>query len=504
MSKTIVVTATEEGEIVGFKPTPRVIHFRGVPYAAPPFGSLRFKAPQPHEPWDGPRDASVTGPTPPQEEAAFRGPRFNYRGAVFPRWVRGVDILNLNIWTPGLDGSLPVMVWIHGGAFSHGNGALPIYDGVRFAERDVVLVTINYRLGMEGFLKLEGGNSNVGIRDQIAALRWIRRNIARFGGDPENVTIFGESAGAVSVALLMASPLTHGLFHKAISQSGIGPYLSSEAEAESTASKFADFVESSPTTEALGTLSQEQMLKASVRYAASQPTGFAASEGPLMVGPYADGEVLPVGIESDLARFYSRVPSIWGFNSDEANLFLVPNGAVDAITEDQLFGRVSAIHSDPSQVVAHYSAQLSDGAIPGEILSRIETWYTFGRNTVAAAEAMASVGAPTWLYEFTWRSPQLGGRIGAAHMMEIPFVFDNLAHPNIPAMVGDDPPRELADAMQGSWVEFARSSEPGWPAYTGGGGRGQVRLFDEASADVSGRYVQELELWAGRAAHSRA
>lgn len=504
MSKTIVVTATEEGEIVGFRPNSRVIHFRGVPYAAPPFGSLRFKAPELHEPWKGPRDASVTGPTAPQQEAAFRGPGFNYRGAVYPRWVRGDDILNLNIWTPGLEGRSPVMVWIHGGAFSHGNGALPIYDGVRFAEREVVLVTINYRVGMEGFLKLEGGDSNVGIRDQIAALHWIRRNIARFGGDPENVTIFGESAGAVSVALLMASPQARGLFHKAISQSGIGPYLSSEADAESTASKFADFVGLDPTAEALGVLSQEHLLEAAVRYAASQPTAFAASEGPLIVGPYADGDLLPTGIESDPARFYARVPSIWGFNSDETNLFLVPNGAVDAITEEQLIRRVSAIHSDPSQVVDHYSAQLSDGATPGEILSRIETWYTFGQNTVAAAEAMVSIGVPTWLYEFTWRSPQLDGRIGAAHMMEIPFVFDNLAHPNIPAMVGDDPPQGLAGEMQGCWVEFARSSEPGWPAYRGDGGRGKVRLFDEDSADVSGRYVQELELWAGSAARGRS
>ena len=210
------------GRIVGLVENDGMKIFRGVPYAAAPYGANRFREPRPVEPWDGERDATTFGPSTYQIEPLFRGHGFNYRSIMGPGWRPGDETLNLNIWTPGEAGDdLPVLVHIHGGAFLTGNGGLPAYDGRHLAERGAVYVSIHYRTGTEGFAAFEGAATNRGLRDQIAALTWVQENIAVFGGDPGRVMVHGESAGGMSIALLLASPAADGLFHRAIIQSGV-------------------------------------------------------------------------------------------------------------------------------------------------------------------------------------------------------------------------------------------------------------------------------------------
>ena len=214
------VVKTRHGEVRG-SVVEGVNTFKGIPYAAPPFGTQRFRPPQPVEPWSGVRDALTYGPT------VLKPPYFPPFDTLLPEpAIPGEDCLNLNIWSPDLgEAQLPVMVWIHGGAFANGSGAIDMYDGSHFARDGVVCVTINYRLGIDGFLYLGDGNDNLGLLDQLAALQWVQENIAAFGGDPGNVTIFGESAGGMSVGTLLSMPRAAGLFRRAIAESGAGHHV---------------------------------------------------------------------------------------------------------------------------------------------------------------------------------------------------------------------------------------------------------------------------------------
>ena len=221
------VVRTRQGAVRGTMDEGMAV-FKGIPYAAPPFGSLRFQPPRPAEPWDGVREALNYGPT------VTKPPYFPPFDAILPEpAIAGEDCLNLNIWTPdpGKVG-LPVMVWIHGGAFANGTGAILTYNGSRFARDGVVCVTINYRLGVDGFLYLGDGNANLGLLDQVAALTWVQENIEAFGGDPNNVTIFGESAGGMSIGTLLSMPLAKGLFRRVIAESGAGHHVISPATAQ--------------------------------------------------------------------------------------------------------------------------------------------------------------------------------------------------------------------------------------------------------------------------------
>src|SRR6195952_5122017 len=212
-----MIVTTASGPVRGETVRSSVWRFLGIPYAAAPTGARRFQPPVPPAVWSDPRDASAFGPTPPQ--AAGSDPGWQLVPNVE---IEGDDILNLNVWTPGVGGALPVMVFIPGGAFSTGSGAVPLYDGSNFARDGVVFVTINYRLHVDGFFWMGDGVPNLGMLDQVAALEWVRDNIAGFGGDPHNVTIVGESAGAMSVCTLMVMPRARGLFHRAVAQSGAG------------------------------------------------------------------------------------------------------------------------------------------------------------------------------------------------------------------------------------------------------------------------------------------
>jgi para-nitrobenzyl esterase len=441
-----------------------VASFLGVPYAASPTGPLRFQAPAPPPAWDGIRDADRLGPTPPKPDYA----------APFDRLLPEPDIagdewLTVNVWTPdpGRAG-LPVMVWIHGGAFSNGNSAVPIYDGHAFARDGVVLVSLNYRLGVDGFALLPDAPANRGLLDQIAALEWVRDNIAAFGGDPANVTIFGESAGAMSVTMLMSLPRAQGLFAKAITQSGAAQAAADPADAalvtkelglaagrEATAASLADI--------SLPDLIQAQIVVRDSLAAQPDPARFGATivASYMAFIPVVDGELVPVHpLTAISAGAGSGVPLLTGTTTDEYRLFVVPTGMAAMITEEGLAGLLPMLGIG-SAVAGLYRANRPE-ATPGDLFAAMLTDRYFRLPALAVAGARASAPAPTYVYEFAWQSSVEG--LGACHSLEIPFVFDNLTADGAEAL-GAAPPPALGSHMHSAWLAFARDGDPGWRAF---------------------------------------
>ncbi len=459
-------TQTQAGTVRGTTSGP-VVTFKGIPYAAPPFGDLRFAAPAPVPAWQGVRECTEYGPT------ALKPPYPVPVDALLPEpVVPGEDVLNLNVWTPDVTASgLPVLVWIHGGAFVNGSGAVPQYDGTAFARDGVVAVTINYRLGVDGFLHFgDDGPANRGLLDQVAALAWVRDNIAAFGGDPQRVTIAGESAGAMSVGALLSMPRAQGLFQRAVAQSGAGHHALSAATAGTVAAALAERLGVPLTRAALAAVDPGKLVEAQA--ALSQE--IAALPDPARWGeialnlmawePVVDGDVLPVlpirGIEGGTS---AGVDVLTGSNTDEHALFLVPNGFVDLI-DDNVLAMVLGGYGLPADGVAPYRSAHPD-ASPGELLIAIASDWFFRIPAIRLAEARAAGAGSTHLYEFAWPSPQFGGRLGACHALEIPFVFDTLDQPGTEATTGPDAPRELAEVVHRAWVDFATTGDPGWPAY---------------------------------------
>ena len=465
-----------------------VTSFLGIPYAASPTGSLRFQAPAPPAPWTGIRDAAAYGATPPKPDYP---PPFDTLFAE-PN-ISGEDWLNLNVWTPDPGSSgLPVMVWIHGGAFANGNSAIPLYDGHAFARDGVVLVSINYRLGVDGFALLPGTPANRGLLDQVAALEWVRDNISAFGGDPGNVTIFGESAGGMSVTTLLAMPRAAGLFSRAIAQSGAAQAAATPADAALVTAELGralgTITASNASTDAAGSvLASEAVAVADGELIASGLAlvdlavlnsaqaavrdALAASPDPARFGPsivastmafipVIDGESLPEHpLASIAAGCGSAVPLLIGTNTDEFRTFLVPSGMADLVTEEVLAAMAGAVGAD-KDVIDTYRAS-RPGASAGDLLAALLTDRFFLLPALAVAGARADGPAPTFCYEFAWRHPQ----VGAGHGLDVPFVFDNLSAEGAELVAGPDAPREVAEEMHAAWIRFASTGEPGWPAY---------------------------------------
>ncbi|MFD2473486.1 carboxylesterase/lipase family protein [Amycolatopsis silviterrae] len=437
--------------------------FRGIPYAAAPTGAHRFEPPRPAE-WTGEFDARNFGPTAPQASTTGMP---DLTAIVGTGWTPGDDYLSLNIWTPQDADCLPVMVFVHGGAFTSGSGSAPGYDGTVFAKSGVVLVTINYRIGVPGFLHLPGVPDNRGLRDQIAALEWVREHIAAFGGNPDAVTIFGESAGGLSVgALLAAAPA--GLFRRAISQSGGAAHALTTAQAEVVTAAFANQFG----TDAFAQIPDEALAKAATQLRAT-PLNLAVDgvRDPLMglsaFGPVIDGDLLTEQpVAAVRAGAAADIDVLVGSNSDEMNLYLVALSAPET-TESALQAAASTLHPDPAALIEHYRAA-GRGTTPGEVLAAIGTDYMFAVPTARLADAHAPQPGGTWRYEFAWRSPAFEGRLGACHGLELPFVFGNVGRVDYGALgiPDDDSVRELAERMHASWVAFARDGDPGWPRYT--------------------------------------
>lgn len=458
--------------------------FLGVPYAAPPVGEHRLGAPAAVAPWEGVRDALTLGPTTPAP-----GYPAEFSELLPAPVVLGDDYLHVNVWAPDGARDRPVMVWIHGGAFVNGNNAVPNYDGTAFARDGVVLVAVNYRLGAEGFLHLPDAVPNRGLLDQVAALTWVRDAIAAFGGDPGNVTVFGESAGAMSIGALLAMPAACGLFHRAVLQSGAGHHALTAATASRVAGYAAQQLGTAPTRDALARVPAPDLLAVQTRLSAEAATapdpgrwGEIAANG-MVFEPVVDGVVLPtLPIE---AADPPSVEVMIGWNRDEHRLFLVPGGRIDTITEPVLRSVVAA-YGLPDGAVDAYRVERPE-ATAGEVLCDVMSDFFFRIPAVRLAERVAQAH----VYEFDWATPVLGGRLGACHALELGFVFDTLEASR--GLVGDSPPQGLADAMHRAWVAFATTGDPGWTAY--GAARHVLRFTaDTAVTEVDPRAVTR-ELW---------
>jgi para-nitrobenzyl esterase len=446
--------------------------FKGVPYAASTAGANRFLPPQTRQPWTDVRDATQWGQRPPQilgGEPAEMLP-------TDPREPLGEDCLVMNIWTPNpAAGRRPVMVWLHGGGYASGSGSYGIYEGRELARKhDVVSVSVNHRLNILGFLYLAqyGGKwasaSNVGMLDIVAALEWVRDNIAAFGGDPRNVTIFGQSGGAGKVSTLMAMPAARGLFHRAIAQSGMALQAIPAAQAVKTTEQILQRLKITPDR-----LDQLQTLPFAQLIDVLRP---APGVAPLpAAGPVLDGTSLPVHPFDPTAPAQSAsVPFITGTTTTEMTFFTPDDQLLpidDATLRQRVKGLLKVDDAEAGRMIALYR-QNQPGRDNIDVYLRMETdnsRFRTGVETQAELKA-AQRGAPVYLYRFEYYSPVRQGRLKAMHCMEIPFVFDNLEAGKIYTGISPAAQR-LADRMSAAWVAFARTGNPNhrgipqWPAF---------------------------------------
>jgi len=471
-----VQVETSLGRIEGRRENGAVA-FRGIPFAAPPLGAARWRAPAPAKPWAGVRPALEFGGSAPQNETQL--------GAL-PGMAVGrqdEDCLTLNVYvpeSPAEGGARPVLVWLHGGGFVIGSGSQTIYDGGPLARRgDAVVVTVNYRLGALGFLDLEGrfgeafaGSANAGLRDQIAALAWVRENAAAFGGDPGNVTIFGESAGGMSVATLLGTPAAQGLFHKAIPQSGAAHNVHDREAAQRIVHHFLEALGTRDAA-ALREVPVDELLRAQLRALAA----WARPDAPLAFQPVVEGDLLPEPpLDALRGGLAADVPVLTGTTREEWRLFQFMDRGMASLDDAGFARRVGerVPEAHAGRLAEAYRKDRADATAPDRFVD-FETDRVFRIPAVRLAEARAAARAPVFAYEFTWRSPGLGGALGACHAIELGFVFGTLDAPGMDRFCGSGPEAEaLRDRMMDAWATFARTGEPGhaalprWPAYESG------------------------------------
>jgi len=425
--------------------------YKGIPYVASPTGELRWRAPQPVKAWEGVRDATKFGAICPQREG---------RGGD----VQSEDCLFLNVWTPakGASQKLPVMVWVHGGGFTYGSGSSRIYDGTRLAEHGVIVVTLNYRLNiLSGFAhpvlsrESEHGSGNYGLLDQIAALKWVQRNIKEFGGDPANVTLFGESAGGLSVSALLVSPQTKGLIEKAIVESGSGTRITTQESAEKTGQEFVKQMGLENDANGIAKLrekSWKNLPNAQNYRGAPVLDGWAFTDDPINV--WAKGKQL-------------NAPMIVGYNHDEATFFMARDGDIPK-TADEFQASVRKRYADAAgQLLALYPVKTDDDVYWSEISVRTERGM--GLNARLQLRGMSTVPAKAYEYHFSHLPEVVADpKRGVSHASELVYVFGT-----IPANA-DAGSRQMSEAIMNYWTQFAKTGDPNqaglpqWPRFQKG------------------------------------
>jgi para-nitrobenzyl esterase len=466
--------------------------FRGIPFAAPPVGALRLAAPRAAPPWDGVRPALDPGPPPPQSGVLG-----------VPVDSRGDDWLTLDVWTPdprpGV--GLPVLVWVPGGGYLFGYGGLPEYDGTNLARGGTVVVTVSYRLGLEGFGQVDGAPPNRGLLDVVAALEWVRDNVSAFGGDPDSVTAAGQSAGGGVVASLLAMPRAAGLLRRAVVQSMPGVFLSTGLAADVAAA----------CASVLGVRASRADLARVVpaRLAAAVDTVSAVApwidrwglvtHRPTPVAPVVDGDVLPTTPWRALASGAGRgVGLLAGHTRDEHRLFSLLDGDLGSVTRDRSDRALDVLAPAP-QGADGYRVGFPD--LPPEGLHElVESDWLFRMPSQHLAEAQVAGGGHAHLFELTWPAPGLGGGLGACHGLDVPLVFGNLSGTQPAALLGDvvDPAAlDLSARMLSAWTAFVHHGDPGWPAYDTEARL--TRVFDVPTAVRA--YPEEVSraLWADHA-----
>jgi para-nitrobenzyl esterase len=476
--------------------------FKGIPYAAPPVRERRWMPPEPVESWPGVRPAIEFGNIAPQI------PPVGGLDALSVNGPQEEDCLYLNVWGPGLDDARrPVLVWIHGGAFNMGSGSQPLYDGRLLAARgDVVVVTFNYRLGVLGFLNLnevtEGripATGNEGLLDQIAALRWVRDNIAAFGGDPDNVTVFGESAGAMSIGCLLAMPLAHGLFHKAILESGVAIFPK-DTEVMAANGLLEVLGIGATEIDALWALPVDKLLAADMELRIKL-AGPGEPARKTLTSPAVDGKTLLVPpLEAVRQGSAPRIPLLIGTNLEEWKFFGIMDPDAKRLDETMVADRLNFFIPpehvpDIIRVYRDARNRRGDPTNPFDLLSAILGDFMFRMPALQLVEGQQRHEVPVYNYMFTWKSPAIGGRLGACHVLEIGFVFGT----HDPVFCGKSTEADrLSQNIQDAWLAFARTGDPSceslgpWPQY---GERRLTMMLGSSSFVQEAPYEDERRAW---------
>ena len=495
-----MVEVAVTGGVVRGEQRDEIARFLGIPYAAPPFGEHRFGSPAPVVPWDGVRAATEYGPTVPKGDYPPQ-----YARLLAEQVIPGQECLNLNIWAPmPLEGGRPVLVWIHGGSFMNGSGSVLEYDGTAFARDGVVCVTINYRLAADGFLYFEDdaevGTANRGLQDQIAALTWVRDNIAAFGGDPGRVTVAGESAGAMSITTLLAMPAARGLFSQAITESGAAAHTLTPEIGATVRTFLAESLGVEPTREAFQAVDVAALVRAAsdlvveVQTAPDPAKWGSLALSLLPFAPVVDGTLLPAHpLRAFASGTSADVRVLTGTNRQECRLFLVAPGVIDLIDETAMRGAAAAYGLAEGGQQRYRDNR--PGASPGDVMAAFVTDWFFMIPSVRHAEAREDGGGSTWVYRFDYPEPSTNDGFGAAHAVEIPFVFDTLGVDQTAALIGSHPSAAVAETAHGIWVSFVTTGDPGWTTYRRS--RRTVGVITETLAVVDDPDGDERALWDG-------
>ena len=460
-------TVAISGGMVRGRTSGTIRTFLGVPYADPP---RRFELPEPRTSWEGVLDAIDPGPSAPHRIGSFPAIDIEPLVGTGSDGSDG-DYLRLNIWAPREAENAPVMVWVHGGGFVVGSKDAPISDGSAFARSGVICIAVNYRMGIDGFLPVPGAPTNLGLRDILFALQWVRDNVAAFGGDPGNVTAFGESAGAMAIADLLTSASAKGLFHRAIVQSGHGAMVRDIGVAQKLVTKLARKLNVTPDMEGFRTVGPDAA--ADAIESLSKPnaidlrdsSGFEPVFGISRFIPVYGDDLLPQKpIDALRQGAGADIDLLIGTNAEEMNLYFVPTGVRAKLPRLMAWWLLSRSLPKARKALKAYGlGQKAKRA--GEAFAEATTDLVFRHPARQFAEAHQG---NSWMYEMEWQSPACDGMLGACHGIELPFVFDTLHTATGPrGLAGENPPQGLARQIHDLWSGFASDGKLPWPRWDG-------------------------------------